>query len=360
MSVAELSPSLPLREPLAKFLFGLRGKRAPSEEIESVLSQVRCHPDMIEGARKLLYGSENITKITDNKLVLRRGNSPERLAFYVLSVLANWDSYLARRKLMTQLEVTEQPYGDIKLDPAAGSMVVKPVEWKLLQTLVTEANESFDTKMSTNTNPGKEMMRAAGVTKPLFESAIFHYARHPAILKIVSDYLGTFPILLRINLLLSLNDRLQENSSQFPHLDPEDFRQLKIFLYINDVDEDTGPYQVVRQDASDRVQLKYNYALGRLTDKQLFDVVKPDELFVCMGPPGTANFSDTSRGFHFGSRPAPKQRKLVMYQYVTAYAASYEIGATAATSKYSEYMKNYLATGKSLSKFDEYLFAVTR
>jgi hypothetical protein len=154
---------------------------------------------------------------------------------------------------------------------------------------------------------------------------------------------------------------LQEKSSQFPHLDPEDFQQVKIFLYINDVDEDTGPFQALRIDASDRVQARYDYRFGRLTDEQVFEVADQNDLIVCLGASGTANFSDTSRGFHFGSRPSSKQRKLVMYQYVTPFAASWAIPEKQIVAKYTNLARERVEqTGTPLSREEACLFAVNR
>jgi hypothetical protein len=158
-----------------------------------------------------------------------------------------------------------------------------------------------------------------------------------------------------------MNDRVQENSSQYPHLDPEDFQQVKIFLYVNDVDEDSGPFQVLRSDASDRVQERYAYRFGRLSDEQLFAVARPDELIVCTGPKGTANFADTSRGFHFGSRLSKKQRKLIMYQYVTPFAASWPIDQKSVSGKFTKAATAVVErSGRKLSLEEEFLLGVRR
>jgi hypothetical protein len=195
----------------------------------------------------------------------------------------------------------------------------------------------------------------------LGESDIYGYAAHPAVLKIASEYLGMFPILNKINLLLSTNDQLQENSSQFPHLDPIDFKIVKIFLYINDVDEDTGPFQIMRADASDQIQLKYGYRFGRLTDDQMFDVVGKDNLVVCVGPSGTANFADTCRGFHFGSRPAPKQRKLIMYQYVTPFSATWTIAEKDVATKFKPaILGRAKSSGVPVTREEEHLVGIRR
>ena len=353
--------SLILHPEIEAYVANIRGSRPESGDAESLLSCAQVSEEIAQGARRILETGETLEKVTDHQFVIKRADAAERLAFFVISGLANWKCFQERRELKDSLVCNEQPYGDRAIDRAQGSLIVPPGDWNLLKDAVAEAKDCFETNLNTAINPGKETMRTASLKRPLWDSDVFKFGCHPAILKIVSDYLGMYPILLRINLLLSLNDRLQEKSSQFPHLDPEDFQQVKIFLYINDVDEDTGPFQVLRADASDRVQAKYDYRFGRLTDQQVFDVAGKDDLIMCLGPSGTSNFADTSRGFHFGSRPSSKQRKLVMYQYVTPFAASWAISDREITAKYKEAAKQQEAqSGMPLSRRDAYLLAVNR
>ena len=69
------------------------------------------------------------------------------------------------------------------------------------------------------------------------KSKIMALATHPSMLRLVGRYLDGLPILYRINLIKSDNAALEDGSSQFHHLDPEEFRQLKVFLLVSDVDD---------------------------------------------------------------------------------------------------------------------------
>ena len=353
--------SIVVHASIGDYVEKIRGERPSASEVATLLSDVVVHPEIVRGGLDILKTGEKLEKVTDNDLVRRRADGAERLAFYLISGMANWPSYVARRALKDEIDVSDNPYGEASVDPSAGALTIPPVDWDLLQAVVAEANDCFDTKLSDQINPGKEVMRSAAIRGRVRESVIYKYAAHPAVLKIVSDYLGMFPILNKINLLLSTNDRLQENSSQFPHLDPIDFKIAKIFLYVNDVDEDTGPFQIMRADASDEIQLKYRYRFGRLTDEQMFDVVGKENLHVCVGPKGTANFADTCRGFHFGSRPAPKQRKLIMYQYVTPFAAHWPIAERDVATKFKGgFIAHAEASGIPLSRSEEHLIGIHR
>ena len=64
-------------------------------------------------------------------------------------------------------------------------------------------------------------------------------------IEIVSKYLNCIPILTNLSLWYSPNDKIFKNSSQEYHLDHEDYKQVKGFLFINEIDLQTGPLNVI-------------------------------------------------------------------------------------------------------------------
>jgi hypothetical protein len=50
--------------------------------------------------------------------------------------------------------------------------------------------------------------------------------------------------------------------------------------------------------------------------------------------------TDTSRCFHYGSRPGRRRRYVVMYQYLTPFAASFPIDAGTISSKYAQALRD--------------------
>ena len=122
-------------------------------------------------------------------------------------------------------------------------------------------------------------------------SAINRLATHPEVLRVVSNYMGMLPILHRISVLYSANDEEVEKSSQFFHLDPEDVIMTKIFVYVEDVDRDTGPTTALPADRSTIVRRKIDYRNSRVPDDVIFDHGGKENLVECTGPAGTLLFA---------------------------------------------------------------------
>lgn len=94
----------------------------------------------------------------------------------------------------------------------------------------------------------------------------------------------------------------QRIASQRWHRDPEEEHVVKTFLYLRDVDEDTGPFEYVRGSAPGN---RYGHVFpfgGKVknpSDGDLAGVLQAGERATLTGPAGTMIFCDTS-GFHRG------------------------------------------------------------
>ena len=76
------------------------------------------------------------------------------------------------------------------------------------------------------------------------DGPIFEIACHPAILGPIAQYLGTIPVLHRAALSFSPNKTFV-GDSQYYHFDVEDYRQIKCFVFLDEVTEDSGPLTVI-------------------------------------------------------------------------------------------------------------------
>jgi hypothetical protein len=90
---------------------------------------------------------------------------------------------------------------------------------------------------------------------------------------------------------------------------------MKVFVHLNDVDEQTRPFTALRADYSERVSKALNYAKGRLTDEQVHGVVGRGHETTFLGPVGATAFCDTTRCLHFGGRPGRDTRDLIVLYY---------------------------------------------
>jgi hypothetical protein len=99
----------------------------------------------------------------------------------------------------------------------------------------------------------------------------------------------------------------------------------KIFIFIEDIDADTGPTTLLPADHSMRVRHAITYRKGRVPDDVIERLGGAQNLVEATGPAGTMAFLDTCRCFHMGSRKASKPRYAIMIQYQTPYAASFPL-----------------------------------
>ena len=173
-----------------------------------------------------------------------------------------------------------------------------------------------------------ERLRDATALLPRAEYGAFHEAnadvaalvRDPSVLAVVRSYLGAEPVLLECNLVV--HDSQPAHAMRAPrpigplsqrrfHFDFAGWHSLNLFVYLTDVDEQSGAHEV---------------AVGTHTGKTLRDAVRPslddDEALARFGPriraitgaAGTMFFEDTE-AFH---RRGPVIKRRVMLNVLFA------------------------------------------
>ena len=108
-------------------------------------------------------------------------------------------------------------------------------------------------------------------------------------------------------------------SSQLWHHDPEDLKLVKVFIYLDEVAADNGPFTYIPQThpfGARVLEAKKHKKKERLVDDQLTDVFPPDTWRVCTGPARTMIIADTL-GYHRGGKPTTGTRLLVTFTYTS-------------------------------------------
>ena len=131
-----------------------------------------------------------------------------------------------------------------------------------------------------------------------------------AVLSIARAYLGCCPTISGIYLQWSFPARHQTADVQYFHRDPDDWRFLKLFVYLTDVDEESGPHEFV---------LGSHRSSGRIFSKPYAEeeverVYGRDQIIKITGPKGTTFIEDTW-GIHRGRVPLARPRLLLQVQY---------------------------------------------
>ena len=99
------------------------------------------------------------------------------------------------------------------------------------------------------------------------------------------------------------------------HLDQEDARILKIVVYLDDVDQEGGPFECIPATFRQPRDLARGPKLRINDDAAFAKAVTPECRRTVTGPRGTVAFVDTCRMFHRGRAPTSGTRKSLFYAY---------------------------------------------
>ena len=161
------------------------------------------------------------------------------------------------------------------------------------------------------------------------ENPIMKLALSDSLVDAATKYLGFLPILSEIRVWYSPNDSQKSEGSQLYHLDYADINQVKAFLPIEDIDENTGPLTFVSASNSKKICDNINYKLTndeiRVPDEVVKRYITENDEIKATGSPGDIVFVDTSACLHYGSRGATKPRKILMIQYISPFSFSFPL-----------------------------------
>ena len=172
-------------------------------------------------------------------------------------------------------------------------------------------------------------------------------------LDVANSYLRLWAKLSYVDLWYSIPQPpdTQRVASQTWHFDFDDRHLLKVFLYLEDVDKDTGPFEYVAGSQPGgrfhQVRPWRPMDYGRVPEDEVTRRVPPEEMRVFTAPRGTAIFCNTS-GLHRGGFAVGKPRVLATATYCSP-------ASLAALSE-----RNYLVDATDANQLDPVArFAVT-
>jgi hypothetical protein len=139
------------------------------------------------------------------------------------------------------------------------------------------------------------------------------------LLEIVSLYLGMWPRLQAIGAWLNFPTDDEAKESQLWHRDGDDLRLIKVFIYLNDIDGECGPFSYIPKTqpfGAYAGTMPKQKNPGRVTDDEMRDAIPPEAWRVCTGPAHTMILADTT-GYHRGGKPVKGNRILITYTYTS-------------------------------------------
>jgi hypothetical protein len=144
-------------------------------------------------------------------------------------------------------------------------------------------------------------------------------ANSPALLAFAARYIGCKPTISSLWMRWSFPRPAGSNALQGFHRDSEDWRYLKVMLYLTDVDADGGPHVYVRGTHRDRMPLRLrNYSDADIERAYGARVQTVTDQAGC-------GFAVDTAGIHKGSVPSGQARLLLQIQYslLPSYAYRY-------------------------------------
>lgn len=144
--------------------------------------------------------------------------------------------------------------------------------------------------------------------------------RDPVLLSIAARYLGSAPALVGVNLFwsypASVSADQRSYAAQMFHYDLDDFKFLKFFFYLTDVDSESGPHVIVR--ASHRRKrhssLVDRLKVRRYSDDEIEKAYGRENVVTITGPAGTG-FAEDTLCIHKGLSPVSRDRLILQIQY---------------------------------------------
>jgi hypothetical protein len=149
------------------------------------------------------------------------------------------------------------------------------------------------------------------------DSPLLRLALDNKLLEIVSLYFRLWPRLHSVAAWLNMPTDSEPRASQLWHRDPEDLKLIKVFIYLNAVDEDCGPFSYIpRTHPFGAASAKLRQNSKRVSDEEISLAFPPETWRICTGPTNTMILADTV-GFHRGGKPKKGNRILITFTYTS-------------------------------------------
>ncbi len=139
---------------------------------------------------------------------------------------------------------------------------------------------------------------------------ILQLANSPSLLWLASKYIGCKPTISAVWLRWSFPSTSTGEGLQAFHRDSDDWRFLKVFVYLTDVGEQGGPHVYVKGSHRERAPMR----LRPYSDDEVEQAFGREQVVSVTGQSGTGFAADTY-GIHKGAVPITKPRLLLQIQY---------------------------------------------
>jgi hypothetical protein len=139
---------------------------------------------------------------------------------------------------------------------------------------------------------------------------ILSIANSERLLKIAGSYLGCMPTISNLQIWWTFPGHKEAEQAENFHRDVDDWKFVKLFIYLTDVDENSGPHVYVQKSC----KTHRNLPIKRYTDDEVIHYFGEDNILKMLAKKGEGFFEDTF-GFHKGLLANTNKRLLLQVQY---------------------------------------------
>lgn len=173
---------------------------------------------------------------------------------------------------------------------------------------------------------------------PLIHSrGILEMALGNLLLDVSAAYLDCVPALGYVKAVRSFANDLPAFDTQAFHIDESAAKMIKAFVYLNDVDIDTGPFCYVKGSIKNRDQ--FWGQKDRWSDEELAELYGKEAVLPLTANVGDVIFADTT-AFHRGLKPTKNDRYIVIFNYGLhpeyTYGGNVDVAANLARSEWDK------------------------
>lgn len=151
------------------------------------------------------------------------------------------------------------------------------------------------------------------------DSPFLKFALDRPLLNIVASYMGLWPQLHSVGAWLNFPTEESAHHSQLWHRDPEDLKIIKVFVYLDDVGPENGPFSFIPRThpfgSASGTKVDHEHK-RRVSDEEMARTFPENDWKICTGPDNTLIMADTV-GFHRGGKVAEGQRILLTLTYTS-------------------------------------------
>lgn len=261
------------------------------------------------------------------KLIQKGLSIPSNIAFYLanLPYLERWHFYPRYQRFLEDSLQDSRQVSTFEKN-IAQQLEVNGIAITDLQSLNISHTESFLNSAQVITdelriqsrlscNVGKETL-VATAQQLLEQPSILSWGCSDTLLRIAREYLNLPVAYDGLSFYYSVANGRERGPRRW-HRDKEDWKMLKVCVYLHDVDLDGGPLECVLPAINQQIcQNSRPYqVLSSKKVKKLLGKNGDDWYRSCTGKSGMVIFIDTARYYHRGRPPTKSDRSAVFFSY---------------------------------------------